>query len=67
MNQLIPIFVIIPLAGAFLIMVLGKFFKDINKYLTSLILLFLLTISIISIMNTGTNVSLYIRLADGNQ
>jgi multicomponent Na+:H+ antiporter subunit D len=59
MNQLSPIFVVVPLAGAFLVMILGKFFRDINKFLTSLILLFLLTISIISLINTGTNVSVY--------
>lgn len=59
MNQLIPIFVIVPLAGAFLIMILSKFFRDLNKYIASLILLFLLIISIISFINTGENISLY--------
>ena len=59
MNPLIPIFVIVPLAGAFLIMILGKFFRDINKYITSLILLFLLIISIFSLIHTGENISLY--------
>ena len=59
MNPLIPIFVIVPLAGAFLIMILGKFFRDINKYITSLILLFLLVLSILALINTGENMSLY--------
>ena len=59
MNPLIPIFVIVPLAGAFLIMILGKFFRDVNKYITSLILLFLLIISILALINTGNNISVY--------
>jgi len=59
MNPLIPIFVIVPLAGAFLIMILGKFFRDVNKYITSLILLFLLIISILALINTGDNISVY--------
>ena len=59
MNPLIPIFVIVPLAGAFLIMILGKFFRDVNKYITSLILLFLLIISILALINTGDNMSVY--------
>ena len=59
MNPLIPIFIAVPLAGAFLIMILGKFFRDINKYIASLILLFLLIISILSLFNTGENSSLY--------
>jgi len=59
MNPLIPIFVIVPLAGAFLIMILGKFFRDINKYITSLILLFLLVLSILALINTGDKMSLY--------
>ena len=59
MNPLIPIFVVVPLAGAFLIMILGKFFRDLNKYIASLILLFLLIISILSLINTGENMSLY--------
>jgi multicomponent Na+:H+ antiporter subunit D len=59
MNLPIPIFVIVPLAGAFLIMILGKFFRDINKYIASLILLFLLVLSILAIINTGEKMSLY--------
>ena len=41
MNPLIPFFVVTPLAGAFLIMIAGRFIKESDKYLTSLILLFL--------------------------
>jgi multicomponent Na+:H+ antiporter subunit D len=59
MNPLIPIFVAVPLAGAFLIMILGKFFRNINKYIASLLLLFLLIISILSLISTGENVSIY--------
>jgi multicomponent Na+:H+ antiporter subunit D len=59
MNPLIPIFVIVPLAGAFLIMILGKFFGNLNKYLASIILLFLMTLSLFSLFNTGENVFMY--------
>jgi multicomponent Na+:H+ antiporter subunit D len=59
MNPLIPLFVVIPLAGAFLIMILGRFFSELNKYLASLILLILVVISIYSLINTGKNLSLY--------
>jgi len=59
MNPLIPLFVVIPLAGAFLIMILGRFIKDLNKYLTSLILLILVVLSIYSLLITGKNLSLY--------
>ena len=57
MNPLIPLFVIIPLAGAFLIMILGRFIRDFNKYFTSLMLLFLAIISIYSLITTGENLS----------
>jgi multicomponent Na+:H+ antiporter subunit D len=59
MNPLIPLFVIVPLAGAFLIMILGRFFSEINKYLASLILLILVVFSIYSLVTTGKNLSLY--------
>jgi len=49
MNPLIPFFVVIPLAGAFLIMITGRFLKEFDKYLTSLILLFLAIISFYSL------------------
>jgi multicomponent Na+:H+ antiporter subunit D len=59
MNPLIPIFIAVPLAGAFLIMILGKFFRELNRYIASLILLFLLIISILSLNNTGENPTIY--------
>ncbi|HBZ20383.1 MAG TPA: NADH/ubiquinone/plastoquinone (complex I), partial [Bacteroidales bacterium] len=59
MNPLIPLFVIIPLAGAFLIMIIGRLIRDFNKYFASLILLFLAIISIYSLATTGENLSLY--------
>jgi multicomponent Na+:H+ antiporter subunit D len=59
MNPLIPLFVVIPLAGAFLIMILGRFFLDLNKYLASLILLALAVFSVYSLLTTGENPSVY--------
>ncbi len=45
MNPLIPLFVIVPLTGAFLIMILGRFIKNFNKYFASFLLLLLVIIS----------------------
>jgi len=59
MNPLIPLFVVVPLAGAFLIMILGRFFSEVNKYLASLILFILVIFSIYSLVTTGNNLSLY--------
>jgi multicomponent Na+:H+ antiporter subunit D len=59
MNQLVPLFVVIPLAGAFLIMILGRFFSELNKYLASAILLILAVFSIYSLVTTGENPALY--------
>ena len=59
MNPLIPFFVIIPLAGAFLIMITGRFLKEFDKYLTSLILLILAIISFYSLSTIGENLSVY--------
>lgn len=59
MNPLIPIFVVTPLAGAFLIMITGRFFRESDKYLTSLILIFLVFISFYSLFTTGENLSVY--------
>jgi multicomponent Na+:H+ antiporter subunit D len=59
MNPLIPFFVVIPLAGAFLIMIAGRFIKESDKYLTSLILLFLAIISFYSLSTIGDNLSVY--------
>jgi multicomponent Na+:H+ antiporter subunit D len=59
MNPLIPLFVVIPLAGAFLIMLLGRFFSELNKYLASLILFVLAILSIYVLLTTGNNLSVY--------
>jgi multicomponent Na+:H+ antiporter subunit D len=59
MNPLIPFFVVIPLAGAFLIMIIGRFIKEFNKYFTSLILLFLAGISFYYLFTTGENIFVY--------
>src|SRR5450759_463101 len=59
MNPLIPLFVVIPLAGAFLIMILGRFIRELNKYLASFILLVLVIFSIYSLVITGENLTVY--------
>jgi len=59
MNPLLPFFIITPLVGAFLIMIIGRFIKEFNKYFTSLILLFLACISFYFLFNTGENIFVY--------
>jgi len=59
MNPLIPLFVVTPLAGAFLIMIIGRFIKEFNKYFTSLILLFLACLSFYFLFTTGENLYVY--------
>jgi multicomponent Na+:H+ antiporter subunit D len=59
MNPLIPLFVVSPLAGAFLIMIIGRFVREFNKYFTFLILLFLACISLYFLFTTGENVFVY--------
>jgi multicomponent Na+:H+ antiporter subunit D len=59
MNPLIPFFVIIPLVSAFLIMIIGRFVKDFNKYFTSLVLLLLVSFSFWSLFNADGNITLY--------
>ncbi|HSL87076.1 MAG TPA: hypothetical protein VK861_09095 [Bacteroidales bacterium] len=59
MNPLIPLFVAVPLAGAFLIMILGRFIRHFDKTTASLILLFLFTISLLSLFRTGGSVDVY--------
>lgn len=59
MNPLIPLFVTIPLAGAFLIMIFGRFTGVLSKYFASFILLVLVILSIYSVVNTGENLSVY--------
>lgn len=59
MNQLIPLFVVIPLAGAFLIMILGRLLKSLDKIIASLVLLFLAVAAFYSLINFGSEVSVY--------
>ena len=59
MNPLIPLLVVIPLAGAFLIMILGRMIRHFNKILASLVLLILTIISFYFLFNTGDEVSVY--------
>jgi multicomponent Na+:H+ antiporter subunit D len=59
MNPLIPLFVVTPLVATFLIMIVGRFVKDFNKYYTSLTLLFLVIISFSCLFNIGENVTVY--------
>ncbi len=59
MNHLLPLFVVIPLSATFLIMILGRFIRDFNKYFALLVLLFLVAMSFYSLMNLNGNVSLY--------
>lgn len=59
MNPLMPLFIVTPLAGAFLIMILGRFFREFSRYFASLILLILVAFSIYSLVTTGQGISLY--------
>jgi multicomponent Na+:H+ antiporter subunit D len=59
MNPLMPLFIIIPLAGAFLIMIIGRFIREFNKYFTSLLLLFLACISFYFLCTIGESVLIY--------
>jgi multicomponent Na+:H+ antiporter subunit D len=59
MNPLLPLFVITPLAAAFLIMVIGRFVSEFNKYFTSLVLLFLTCLSFYFLFITGENQFVY--------
>ncbi len=59
MNPLIPLFVAVPLAGAFLTMILGRFFRNIIRYLAVSVLLFLAIASLWSIITTSGTASIY--------
>ena len=59
MNPLMPLLVVTPLAGAFLIMIIGRFIKELNKYITSVILLFLACISFYFLFTTGEKILVY--------
>jgi multicomponent Na+:H+ antiporter subunit D len=59
MNLLVPLFVVIPLAGAFLNMILGRFLKGFSRYFTPALLLILATLSILSFAGAGENPEVY--------
>lgn len=59
MNPFIPLYVIIPLTGAFLIMITGRFVKGLNKYIASAVLLLLAFISIYSALTLRGDISVY--------
>lgn len=59
MNHLLPLFVVIPLSATFLIMILGRFIKDFNKYFASLVLLVLVIMSFHSLLTLNGNAWLY--------
>jgi multicomponent Na+:H+ antiporter subunit D len=59
MNPLIPLLVVIPLTGAFLIMIIGRFIEDFNKYFTSFLLLILTCVSFYFLFSTGEKIFVY--------
>lgn len=59
MNPLIPLFVGIPLAGAFLTMILGYIKRNACKYFTTVILLLLASLSIVSLINIHSFADVY--------
>ena len=59
MNPLIPLFVAVPLAGAFLTMILGRFIKAIPRYMALAVLLFLAFISFWSLIDGSDGSSVY--------
>jgi multicomponent Na+:H+ antiporter subunit D len=59
MNPLIPLFVVIPLAAAFLIMIIGRFTDEFNKYFTALVLFALACISFHFLFTTGEKIFVY--------
>jgi len=59
MNPVIPILVIVPLASAFLTMVLGRLIRNLPKYFTSVVMLFLVIASFYALIKTGTGLSVY--------
>jgi multicomponent Na+:H+ antiporter subunit D len=59
MNPIIPMLVIVPLASAFLIMVLGKLIRDLPGYFTSAVFLVLLITSYYAWMHNGNGITVY--------
>jgi multicomponent Na+:H+ antiporter subunit D len=59
MNPVIPILVLVPLASAFLIMLLGRLFRNVSSYFTPVVMLFLLVAGLYSLMITGPEIAVY--------
>ncbi len=59
MNQMIPLFVVTPLAAAFLIMIIGRFVREFNKYCAASTLLFLSVISFSLLIQSAGNIYVY--------
>ncbi len=59
MNPLIPLFVVLPLAGAFMIMILGRFIRDFSRFFAAFVLLALACLSIYFFAITGNGTFLY--------
>jgi multicomponent Na+:H+ antiporter subunit D len=59
MNPFIPLLVVIPLSGAFLIMIIGRFFREFNRFFTPLLLLVLTCISFYFLYSTGEKIIVY--------
>ena len=60
MNPLIPLLVAIPLAGAFLTMILGRFFTGIHRYMAMATLLVTAFISFRLLLEGEASPSVYI-------
>jgi multicomponent Na+:H+ antiporter subunit D len=59
MNPLMPLFVGVPLAGAFLTMIAGLYSRNLCRYIASVILFFLTVISFLSLITSHSQVSVY--------
>jgi multicomponent Na+:H+ antiporter subunit D len=59
MNPLLPLFVVLPLLSAFLIMITGRFVRNFNTFFTSLVLLILMLLSLYSFFDIGGEISVY--------
>lgn len=59
MNPLIPLFVAVPLAGAFLTMILGRFLRDAGRYTGLLVLVFLAVVSIFTAATLNGEILVY--------
>ncbi len=59
MNSLLPLFIILPLASAFLIPIIGRFWKDIDKTISSMVFLMLTLLCVWAIINWDRSPVLY--------